>query len=77
MVITEKVWLSEREAVEYTSLSRETIRKDREDGKITYRTKGSRLVYHISDLDCYMERITEKHISSAEAVNKILKKKNL
>jgi excisionase family DNA binding protein len=70
MIITEKVWLSEKEACEYTSLSRETIRKDRDSGKIKYRTKGSKLIYHVSDLDNYIEVTTTAYFPVSEMARK-------
>ena len=72
MIVTEKIWLSEREAVEYCSLSRAVLSKDRENGKITYRLKGSKIIYHKDDLDAYIEKNTDKYVSSDE----FLKKKN-
>lgn len=55
----DKIWLSEIEAADYTSLSRATLQECRIAGKITYRTYGRKVIYNRSDLDKFIESNTE------------------
>lgn len=57
-ITVEKIWLDEREAAEYTSLSYQTIKNERLKGKITHRTYGRKIIYNRSDLDKFIEKET-------------------
>lgn len=76
MTITvDKIWLSEDEAVKYTSLCRKTLQKSRDTGKITYRTYGRKIIYNRIDLDKFIERNTDL-IKSVEDRMREMKHKN-
>ena len=53
--ISNKRWFSEKEAVIYTSFSTETLRQARDLNQITFRKKGTKIIYEKKDLDAYME----------------------
>jgi lipoate-protein ligase B len=74
-IVVNKIWLSEAEAVNYTSLSRTTLQESRDTGKITYRTFGRKIIYNRLDLDKFIERNTEL-IKSVEDRLKDIKHKN-
>jgi len=65
-----KIWLSEKEAVAYTSLSRNTLLENRNNGRITYRTYGRKIIYKSTDLDKFIEKNTELILSSEEYISK-------
>lgn len=73
-VVVEKIWLSEDEACIYTSLGRTTLRENRENGKITYRSYGRKIIYKRIDLDNFIERNTDL-VKSVEDSLKDLKSK--
>ena len=58
-LVVDKVWLSEKEAVFYTSLSRTTLQECRDQGKITHRMYGRKVIYNRVDLDNFIEKNTE------------------
>ncbi|WP_101690689.1 helix-turn-helix domain-containing protein [Dysgonomonas massiliensis] len=53
-------WLSERKAVEYTSLSRETLRQARNGGRLTFYQFGKKVLYQKEDLDNYIRSSSQK-----------------
>ena len=57
-VAIDKIWLSEKEAADYTSLSYQTIKKERLEGNISYRAYGRKIIYNRIDLDKFIERST-------------------
>jgi excisionase family DNA binding protein len=73
----DKIWLSEREAAEYTSLSYQTIKNERLAGKITFRSYGRKIIYNRADLDKFIERRTyltksiEDHLQGVKHKNRV------
>lgn len=61
-----KIWLSEKEAIVYSSLSRETLRVAREQSQITYRLFGRKVIYKTSDIDNFIERNTQLYKSTSD-----------
>jgi hypothetical protein len=53
-----KSWYSEKEAEQYTSLSRTSLMEARKTGKLTYRLMNSKIIYHREHLDKFIERNT-------------------
>lgn len=58
-IAVDKIWMSEKEAVVYTSLSRTTLQESRDKGKITHRLFGKKIIYNRIDLDNFIERNTD------------------
>lgn len=54
--ISQKRWLSEEEAVAYTTLGRDTLREARDMNQIPFRKKGRKIVYDRKHLDEWIER---------------------
>lgn len=71
----DKVWFSEKEAVIYTSLSRATLLQLRNEGKVTYRTFGRKIVYKNTDLDSCIERNTDLFLSAEDCFKNYKHKK--
>jgi hypothetical protein len=71
----EKIWLNEKEAEEYTTLSRETLRAARTKGKLSYRKNVSKIIYHKSDLDNFIERTTDLIKSAEDRIIDLQRKK--
>lgn len=58
--ISQKTWLTEKEACCYLSLSDDTLREQRKAAKLPYRIFGKRTIYYKrEDLDKFMEKNTE------------------
>ncbi len=49
-----KIWLSEKEAAVYTSLSMDKIQEARKSGAIPHYSVGRRILYNSKDLDTYI-----------------------
>lgn len=63
---TGKYWLSERDALLYTSLSRQTLNQARSDGKLTYRQFGRKILYTRQDLDNYINQNSQLVLSNED-----------
>ena len=61
-----KVWLSEKEACAYTSLSPRSLHDAREDAKITFRQMGRKIIYRREDLDKFIERHSDLYKSAED-----------
>jgi len=55
--ISNKRWLSETEALVYTTFCRNTLREARDLNKIPYRRLGKKIIYERKDLDAFMESL--------------------
>lgn len=58
--ISNKKWMNEREAVIYTTISRDMLRWFRDSLQLPYLTLGRHIKYRKSDLDQMMEKL-ERH----------------
>lgn len=58
-IAVDKIWMSEKEACDYTSFCRRSLQEFREAGKLTYRTYGRKIIYNRGDLDKFIERNTD------------------
>lgn len=59
-LLQKKTWLTEKEAIEYTSFGKDTLQKFREEGtrngkKLPYVRIGTNLRYRRSDIDKFFE----------------------
>lgn len=68
---TNKHWLSEKEAIKYSSLSRTRLKSARKENKITYRLLyGTTVIYHVKDLDNYIIKNSDLYPSIDDVRNK-------
>lgn len=72
-VIIEKVWLNEVEAIQYTTFCKDILLKARNDGKLTFYKRGSRILYHRDDLDNFVRSDTTKYNSALEHISEAKK----
>lgn len=56
-----KEWLTNEEAIDYLGLSRPTLQRYRNDGKLPYSRVGSRVYYRRGDI----EALLEGHVQAA------------
>lgn len=68
--ISLKTWLSENEAIVYTSLSRPTLRKARQSGKLPYRIMMGKIIYDRIDIDNWIKR-ESKYLGLPSAKRKL------
>lgn len=61
-------YLSEIDAQKYTSLSRSMLVKARNEGKLTYRLMGKRILYTEADLDSFIIRNSQLRMSTEDLI---------
>lgn len=61
-------YLSEIDAQRYTSLSRSSLVNARNDGKLTYRKLGGKILYTEADLDSYILRNSELRMCTEDRI---------
>lgn len=54
-----KIWYSEKEAEFYTTFGRDMLYQARQEGKLTFRLYGKKIIYHREHLDKFIERSTK------------------
>ena len=52
----DKDWLTNQEVMDYLDLSRATLRRHRDAGRLPYAKIGQRIYYHMDDIEDLLER---------------------
>lgn len=51
----DKDWLSNQEVMDYLDVSRSTLRRYRDDGRLAYAKVGQKIYYHVDDVQGLLE----------------------